>query len=47
MYAATSKAIAGVQGGRQVQHTAAKFWSDAVLLSEAGICRQTADEGNR
>ncbi|KAI4765543.1 diaminopropionate ammonia-lyase [Aureobasidium sp. EXF-3400] len=34
---ATSKAIADVQGGREVQPTAAKFWTDAALLSEAGI----------
>jgi acetylornithine deacetylase/succinyl-diaminopimelate desuccinylase-like protein len=33
---ATSKAIADVQGGKKVQPTAAKFWTDAALLSEAG-----------
>lgn len=34
---AASNAIADVQGGRVVQPTAAKFWTDAALLSEAGI----------
>jgi hypothetical protein len=29
---------------RQVQATVTKVWSDAVLLGEAGICRQAADE---
>ncbi|KAI4729396.1 diaminopropionate ammonia-lyase [Aureobasidium sp. EXF-10728] len=34
---ATRKAIADVQGGKDIQPTAAKFWTDAALLSEAGI----------
>ncbi|KAI4795417.1 diaminopropionate ammonia-lyase [Aureobasidium sp. EXF-8845] len=34
---ATNKAIANVLGGREVQATAAKFWTDAALLNEAGI----------
>lgn len=34
---AASNAIADVQGGRIVKPTAAKFWTDAALLSEAGI----------
>ncbi|CAD0107292.1 unnamed protein product [Aureobasidium uvarum] len=33
----TRKAITDVQGETQVQFTAAKFWTDAALLSEAGI----------
>jgi hypothetical protein len=38
-------AIAGVQGGRQVQPAATKVWSDAILLSETGINCGAADEG--
>ncbi|KAK6005284.1 hypothetical protein QM012_008063 [Aureobasidium pullulans] len=34
---AANKAIADVRGEREVQPTAAKFWTDAALLSEAGI----------
>ncbi|CAD0082939.1 unnamed protein product [Aureobasidium vineae] len=33
----TRKAIADVQGEKEKQPTAAKFWTDAALLSEAGI----------
>ncbi|KAG9715977.1 putative metallopeptidase, partial [Aureobasidium melanogenum] len=34
---ATAKAIADVRGEKEVRPTAAKFWTDAALLSEAGI----------
>ncbi|KAH0001282.1 putative metallopeptidase, partial [Aureobasidium melanogenum] len=33
----TAKAVADVRGEKEVRPTAAKFWTDAALLSEAGI----------